>query len=259
MKEPKQYALITGATSGIGYSLAKVFAKNGHSLILVGRNKEKLQAVKEELEVKFKLIGEGDIVLIEEDLSCEVAALHVYQKVKTLNLKVTYLINNAGIGYVGETLDAPKERILEMLHLNMNTLTLLTYDIAQDMKASGKGQILNIASTGAYHPGPYTAIYYATKAYVLSFSEALYDELKPYNIIVSSLCPGATKTQFAATAGRDNAGIAMSPDWVAKKAYDGFMKKQRVIVPGLRNKLFIKLPRNLLRKLVKRYQLKLKH
>lgn len=259
-----EYVLITGATSGIGYALAEVFAVKGHSLILVGRSAEKLEKTKEAMlemmkrsregKNQSKAIIENKIVLIIQDLSSQNAAKNIYEAVIKENLKVGILINNAGLGYAGAFWEASDEKIMELIALNMTQLTLLTKYFAEEMKQLGKGKILNVASTGAYHPGAYIAVYYATKAYVLSLSEALYEELKPYGVTISSLCPGATLTGFQKKSGREDTKLAMKPEFVAIKAYEGLLKNKRVIIPGLRNKLMVKIPRSMGTQLIKKYQ-----
>lgn len=246
--------LITGASSGIGLELAKVFARHQYNLIIACRSKEKMDILKQELEAKYKI----KVHVCKVDLSLEDSADFLYDEVQALGEKVEILVNNAGAGYVGEFAEAESNADLSMIGLNMTNLTLLTKYFAREMIKEGRGKILNVASTGAYHPGPYTAVYYATKAYVLSFSEALWVELKPYNITVSALCPGATKTNFAARAGKQDPAIAMSPQFMAEAAYKGLMKGKRVIVPGLRNKLFIKLPRKWAIHSIGKYQKRLK-
>ena len=246
--------LITGATSGIGYELSKIFYKEGYSLILVGRNAQKLE------EMKKQFIKEGknqEIVLICQDLNEVDAAKKIYEKVRQKELEVHILINNAGAGYVGEFLKEDEKQILQHIHLNMTSLTLLTRYFAEEMKKNKEGKILNVASTGSYHPGPYTAVYYATKAYVLSLSEALYEEMKDEGIHVASLCPGATKTNFAASAGRRDTSIAMSANYVAYEAFIGLKKNKKYIVPGLKNRIWIRFPKWLAVPFIKKYQISL--
>lgn len=247
--------VITGASSGIGLELAKVFACHNYNLIIAARSKEKMDILKQELEAKYSVKVHVCVV----DLTNENGAKMLYEEVKALGEEVEILVNNAGAGYVGEFTQELVERDLQIMQLNMTSLTLLTKYFARDMIKNQKGKILNVASTGAYHPGPYTAVYYATKAYVLSLSEALWVELKPYGITVSALCPGATKTNFASRAGKENPAIAMSPQFMAQAAYKGLMKKKRVIAPGLRNKSFIKLPRRWVINIIGKYQKGLKH
>lgn len=242
------WVLITGATSGIGYELAKIFVAKGHSIIVVGRNEDKLRLLKEGLTEKKR------VLTLCIDLSRAESALQVYQEIKKRKLTIDILINNAGIGCVGEFVETDEKRLVEMLHLNVMTLTELTKYIGLEMKEQGKGTILNVASTGAYHPGPYTAAYYATKAYVLSLSEALREELKPYGIKVCSLCPGATATSFAQSAGKKESGLAMSAQFVAEKAYKGVIKGKRVIIPGIGSRLLVLIPKRIAIKIIKKYQ-----
>lgn len=246
--------MITGATSGIGYELTKLFCKDGYSVILVGRNEKKLIETKEAME---KLNPSCEIHWICENLSKKQAALRIYEATREKGLQVDVLINNAGAGYAGEFIKEDEEKILEHIELNMTSLTLLTRYYSQEMKERGYGTILNVASTGSYHPGPYTSVYYACKSYVLSLSEALYEELKAYGIHVASLCPGATKTNFAASAGREDASIAMSAEFVAKCAYKGIQKRKRIIIPGWKNRFWICLPKKIAVPFIKNYQKKL--
>ena len=249
------YVMITGATSGIGLAIAKVFWEKGHDLILVGRDEAKFRQLETVLRAQKSDLR---LVIYRQDLSKQGAGRVLYSWVKESGFVVDILINNAGAGYVGEFCECSECKMVELMHLNMASLTELTYHFAKEMKARRSGKILNVASTGAYHPGAYTAVYYATKAYVLSLSEALYKEMKPYGVTVGSLCPGATATGFAKSAGREDAGFAMSPDFVAREAFKGIEKGQRVIVPGMQNKLLIKVPRSLAAYFVARYQQKLK-
>lgn len=250
----KENVLITGATSGIGYELAKIFAMNKYNLIISARNKKNLESIKSDFEKEYGV----DIKVFEKDLSKRNSAVELFNEVKAENLKVDILINNAGAGYVGEFLDEDIQKDEEIMELNMNSLTVLTKLFAKEMVGRKSGKILNVASTGSYHPGPYTAVYYATKAYVLSLTEALAVEFKPYNVQISALCPGATKTNFSKNAGKEDNPTAMEPSYVAEKAYKGLMKKRITIIPGLQYKAFIMLPRKLVTPLIGKYQKGLK-
>jgi short-subunit dehydrogenase len=233
--------LITGASSGIGYELAEVFASKKYNLVLVARSTEKLKEISERLSKRYII----NVFIISEDLTKDNAAETVYQKVKNNNIKVNILINNAGAGKVGffHQMDALED--YNMIQLNITSLTQLTKLFINEMMEQGRGKIMNVASTGSYSPGPFIATYYATKAYVLSLSEALYKELKPYNITVTTLCPGATKTNFTKNAGKNDAPGAMDASIVARYAYEGLMKNKKIIVPGLINKILIRLPKSL--------------
>lgn len=247
--------LITGATSGIGYELAKIFAKNRYNLILCARNKDKLEEIKENISDEYRV----DVHIFQKDLSKEQEARELYSEIINNDIIVDILINNAGAGYVGKFIDEEYDRDKNIMGLNMNAVTYLTKVFARQMVERNRGKILNVASTGSYHPGPYTAVYYATKAYVLSFTEALAEELKDYNITVSALCPGATKTNFSKNAGKKDNSNAMSPEFVAKKAYEGLMKNKLTIIPGFQYKLFVLLPRKLVTPFIGRYQRNLKN
>lgn len=257
-----KYVLITGATNGIGLELARVFAKKGYPLILVGRNGEKLKKTKNELEAimsskEGRLNAEKSsksIVTITQDLCKESAAKAIYDEVRQEQIEVEIVINNAGAGYAGEFEKASDEKIMSLIQLNISQLTLLCKFFGNEMKERGAGRILNVASTGAYHPGAYIAVYYATKTYVLSLSEALYEEFKSFGVTVSCLCPGATLTGFQNASGREDTKLAMKPEFVALKAYEGLMANKKIIVPGLRNKFMVRIPKLIAVPIIKRYQ-----
>lgn len=245
--------LITGASSGIGYELSKVFAAHRYNLILVARKEEKLTRLAEVLTIEHQV----KVDIIAQDLSIIGAAKTVFNTIAERNLQVDILVNNAGTGKVGLFHEMEVENDLEMLQLNIISLTEMTKLFSREMVKRKKGKILNVASTGSFAPGPFTAVYYATKAYVLSFSEALYQELKPYQISVTALCPGATRTNFSKNAGKKDVPGAMEPSEVAKFAYYGLMTNKRVMVPGVRNKLLVKLPKTLVSTLNFKMQKKL--
>lgn len=247
--------LITGATSGIGYELAKIFAENKYNLLLCARDKDKLIEIKEKFINEYRI----NVFIFSKDLSEDEDVKKLYTEVMKLGINVDILINNAGSGYVGEFINESYNRDKNIMHLNMNAVTYLTKMFANHMIKMNKGKILNVASTGSYHPGPYTAVYYATKAYVLSFTEALAEEMKDYNITISALCPGATKTNFSKKAGKKDNINSMSPKYVAEKAYKGLMKKRITIVPGIKYRLFILLPRKIVTPFIGRYQKGLKN
>lgn len=246
----RKTVLITGASSGIGYELTKVFADHNYNLVLVARNFKKLQ------ELSTELINEFDISvhIITKDLSMPNSPRQVFDEIKKLSISIDVLVNNAGLGKVGLFHELDNNDDLEMIGLNITSLTELTKLFSREMVKRKEGKILNIASTGSYHPGPFTAVYYATKAYVLSFSEAISKELEPFNITVTTVCPGATKTNFAKTAGKRDTKGAMSPNKVAKIAFKALENNNRVVVPGLLNKFFVKLPRSLVIGMIGKYQ-----
>lgn len=236
---PNDYTLITGASGGIGLELARVFASRGHHLILVARSTEKLNALKAELEKQYSIRAE----VITKDLSRPDAARELFSETQAKNLNVSILINNAGFGIYGPFSETDLSKELEMLRLNILSLTELTKFFLAPMKQINSGKILNVASTAAFQPGPLMAAYYASKAYVLSFSEALDDELRNTGVSVSTLCPGPTDSDFQSRAAISQdislfkASRVMSPDRVARAAYGGLMKRKRVILPGITNKI----------------------
>lgn len=248
--EKTNNVLITGASSGIGYELAKVFAKNKYNLILISRSKDKLEQLADALKKKYNI----NVYVIAKDLSKTSSAKEIFDEVKAQSIQVDILVNNAGAGTAGLFHEEELEVDLNMIQLNITSLTELTKLFSREMIENKEGKILNVASTGSYHPGPFTAVYYASKAYVLSFSEAIAEELKPYNITVTALCPGATKTNFARTAGKEDTKWAMNPSKVAGIAYKGLMAKKRVVIPGIMNKVFVKLPRSIMIGFIGRYQ-----
>lgn len=237
----KRKVLITGASSGIGKAMAQEFAKRGDSLFLTGRNEEALGELQKKLQKKYHI----QIYTMVVDLEEKNGVQRLYEESRKKMGDVDILVNNAGFGYVGEFLSCKKKVMEGMLRVNMEAVTELSFLFGEDMKKRGQGAILNVASTGSYHPGPYTAVYYATKAYVLSLSEALAKEWKNYGITVSAVCPGATKTKFSMRAGRKENPLAMSAEYVAKKAVKGLEKRKTVIIPGIFYRFFVKIPRKI--------------
>ncbi|MCD3245753.1 SDR family oxidoreductase [Clostridium botulinum C] len=235
IKDNKKTVLITGASSGIGYELSKVFAKNGYNLILVARSIEKLNKLSNEIIEKFNV----KVKIIQKDLTLISSAEEVFNEVNNENIQVDILINNAGAGVCGEFHKIDYRKDIEIIQLNIASVTILTKLFSKEMIKNAYGKILNVASTGAYQPGPYIAVYYATKAYVLSFSEALRNELSEYGITVSTLCPGSTRTGFSKSAGKAEIKVAMDAKYVAISAYNGLMKSKRIIIPGINNKVAI--------------------
>ncbi len=230
----RKKVLITGATSGIGYEFAKNFMSDDFELILVGRNLEKLEELKKLAEKKCV-----SAFIISFDLSRIEELEDLYSIIKNKCGTVDILINNAGIGFNGEFSDIPWEKHLEVLNLNIVSLTKLTKLFLEDMILKGEGKILNVASTGAYQPGPLIGVYYASKAYVLSFSESLREEVKDNGIQVTTLCPGATKTNFSKRAGKGDLDVAMSAEKVAKIGYNALMKNKGICIPGIMNKVLV--------------------
>lgn len=229
-------ALITGASSGIGLELAKIMAQNGHDLILVSRNKVKLEEIARGLEKQHSV----KVKVHPFDLAQPRSGEGLFDSLRPLNEQIEIVVNNAGFGDSGPMIEQNLSRLEEMMTLNMTSLTELCRLYGKVMATRRHGTILNVASTAAFQPGPFMAVYYATKAYVLSFSEALRVELNPFNVQVSTLCPGPTYTEFqnhARVADKRlfNSGLTMKPDQVARLAYLGLQKDQGLIVTGFAN------------------------
>ncbi len=234
-------AVITGASDGIGAALARVFAANGHELALVARRGERLEALADEIAAD----GVVRPLPIELDVTTEGAADALSARLAEAGAAPQFLVNNAGFGLMGRAIDLDAAEQLAMLDLNTRALTALTLRFLPSIVAA-KGGVLNVASVAAFMPGPGFAVYYATKAYVRSLSEALSQELKPLGVKVACLCPGPVETGFQARAGFDFSGMmgAMKPAMlpaaeVARQGYEGLMAGKRVIVPGLVNRMFV--------------------
>ena len=241
---------ITGASSGIGYAMAMEFAKHGYYLVLTGRDRMAL----DDLEKKIRKRYQVKVWIMIEDLAEKTGAKSLYQQIREKNIEIDVLVNNAGIGYGGTFLEQPLEKDEDIIMVNMYSVTALTKLFGEDMKNRRRGKILQVASTGAFHPGPYTTVYYAAKAYVLSFSRALRRELKQYNIQVSVLCPGAVATNFSKRAGKKENPIAMKPEYVAKEAYKGLKKGKELIIPKWYYRLLVKIPPFLAVRLLEKQQ-----
>lgn len=245
-------ALITGASSGIGLELARVFAREGYALVLVARNRKRLEEIAAELKP-------APVKVIAKDLSLPGAAEDVQREVP----KVDVLVNNAGFSVFGKFADLPLAEELNIMQLNMTALVILTRLYVPGMIAAGSGKILNVASTAAFQPGPLMAIYYATKAFVLSFSEAIANELEGTGVTVTALCPGPTATGFQERAKMENSGLVkgkrmMDARTVAEVGYRALLRGKPVVIPGLRNKLLAQSirvsPRSMVTKIVRKMQ-----
>lgn len=230
-------ALITGASGGIGYELARVFAKEGWELILVARGISKMNALAEQLTKSHGV----SVIVIEKDLSMAASSQELFQETQSRGLHVDALVNNAGFGSFGPFSGSDIKTNTDMLELNIVTLTKLTKLYLGPMLQNKKGWILNVASTAAFQPGPLMAVYYASKAYVLSFSEALANEVKDAGISVTALCPGATETGFRDAAQMGQSKLfkkrVMLADRVAQEGYRGMVKRKVVVIPGLKNNI----------------------
>lgn len=234
--------LITGATGGIGFALAKKFAQEGYRLILVSSCQKHLADAQAKL---LPFTRQKPIYSICQDLSRKNAAEAVYQKTARHGITIDILVNNAGFGIVGEAGSADPQKEEAMLWLQIQTTTRLCELFLKDMYQRGNGKILNVSSVGAFQPGPYTAAYYASKAYIASYSRAIRFEAASGGVSVCTLYPGTTRTGFFEKAGSKTPFWAMSPDRVAKIAYSGLMKNQEVIIPGILNRTMRLIPANL--------------
>ena len=219
-------ALITGASSGIGYQMAKYLSELGHDLILVSRDKQKLQKMQEELK--------GEIKIIVADLSDASKVKEVYVLCKNENIDI--LINNAGFGDCGNFDETDLTKEMEMLDLNIKAVHILTKLFLRDMKKKDSGYILNVASSAAFLPGPLMATYYSTKAYVLRLTTSLYEELRrdKSKVVVSCLCPGPVDTNFNKVANVKFSVKPLNSDFVAKYAIDEMFNKRLIIIPGFK-------------------------
>jgi len=234
----KRYALVTGATSGIGYELARLFAGDGYNLIIVARTRLDL----EKAATEFSQYG-VDVITITKDLFQPQAAFELYNEVKSKGLIVDVLVNDAGQGQYGLFVESDINRLLDIIQLNISSLTVLTHLFLKDMVARNEGKILQLASIASELPGPWQAVYHATKAYVLSFTEALINELKDSAVSMTALQPGATDTDFFNKAEMQDSKITDSklsdPAKVAKDGYEALMKGDDKIVSGFKNKAMV--------------------
>lgn len=236
MNDAAGVTLITGASGGIGADLARVFARHGHRLALAARGGERMQALADEIAAT----GAPRPMIVEADLAQTGAADRIGEEMERHGAHVTTLVNNAGFGLIGRAGDLERMEQLRMIDLNVRALTDLSLAFLPSIRAS-RGGLLNVASTAAFYAGPGMAVYYATKAFVLSFTQALAHEMKEEGVRVSALCPGPTKTEFFARAGVSKSPFGLMPMAssmaVAEAGYAGFMKGRTVIVPGVFNKL----------------------
>ncbi len=252
-------ALITGASNGIGLELARIHASKGDDLVLVARNKARLDELKAELEQQYKVT----VYSIDKDLSLPNAAQEVYNATQKQNIQIDYLINNAGFGDFGMFTETDWNKELQMINLNITTLTQFTKLYLKEMAKRGSGKIMNVASTAAFQSGPTMAVYYATKAYVLSFSEAIANEVSEKGVTVTTLCPGATESGFQAAAAMEESALVKGKKLptskeVAEYGYKAMMKGKTVAIHGLMNYIMANsirfLPRALVVKVTRKIQ-----
>lgn len=232
------YTLITGASGGIGYEFASVFAKNQHNLILVARNQDKLQQIKTEFESKYGI----SVIVFSIDLSKRDAADELHEKTKKAGYQINNLINNAGFGDWAVFLDSNWDKQYEMVQLNITALMQMTYLYGNDMRKNGIGHILNLSSVAAFSAGPYMSIYYATKGYVLSFSQSVSEELRGTGVKVTAYCPGPTSTGFEKAAEMKKSKMftfmkPAIPKEVAEYGYKKMMQGKAVVYHGFFTKM----------------------
>ena len=252
-------ALVTGASSGIGLELATLLARSRHDLVVVARNRDRLEAVAGGLREEFGVA----VTVLAKDLAGPAAPAGIAGELSASGTVVDILVNNAGLGVYGPFAKTPIEKELETIQLNVAALTHLTKLFLPGMLERRRGRILNVASTAAFQPGPLMAVYYATKAYVLSFSEALTNETAGTGVTVTTLCPGPTLTDFQRRAGFGNVPLLKSPLVMsaadaARAGYEGMMRGRRLVIPGAINKTLVQAlrvtPRRLVTAIARRLQ-----
>jgi len=244
-------ALITGASSGIGLELASVAARDRHDLVLLARNRERLESIGHGLAEEYGV----RTTILAKDLRERSAPSEIGRDLAERGIAVDVLVNNAGFGIYGFFAETPLDRELEMIQVNIAALTHLTKVFLPGMLERRAGRILNVASTAAFQPGPIMAVYYATKAYVLSFSEALANETAGTGVTVTALCPGTTRTEFQQRAGIRQiplmrAGLVSAATDVAREGWEAMKRGKRVVVPGLASRVLVQAERITPRRLV---------
>lgn len=244
-------ALITGATSGIGLGFTHQLAREKFNLILVSRSQDKLEKLTQQIKEKYSV----HVEYIVCDLSSQHEVENICRKIETLQIDL--LINNAGVGKAEMFIESSRTKNREMMNLNMYSVTQLCQATVVQMKKNKSGQIINVASMAGFQAGPYMAIYYATKAYVISFSEALYEEVKPLGISITALCPGPVDTGFQQAASYVEAKtlLNLSVESVVLSGLDAVRNQKAVAIPGVLNSVLIQinriLPRSFMRLIIK--------
>ncbi len=252
MTNNRRVSLIAGASSGIGKSLAENFAQAGYDVILAARSVAKMEAQAADLQQRFGITA----TVIASDLESGAGAAQLHAEIKSRGLTLSALANNAGYGTYGEFIDSPLETQLAMMQINMTSVVALTNLFLPDL-LSTKGKIINTASTAAFQPGPYMAVYYATKSFILSFSEALAAELAETGVTVTALCPGPTASGFQDKAQMNHSAMVKgkklpTSEEIARKGFRAMQRGRRVYIPGFKNWLLAQLPRFSPRSLVTR-------
>ncbi|MCA6079077.1 SDR family NAD(P)-dependent oxidoreductase [Fulvivirga sedimenti] len=239
----KEFTLITGASSGIGLEIARYMASKNHDVILVARRRTNLEKLQKEIKDRYQT----DVKVYDRDLSNPAVAVELFNEIRNEGINVSMLVNNAGFGDYGEFKDLPMDRSLDMISVNISSLVALSRLFLEDAVTLNRGRILNVASILSFFPFPNYAVYAATKAFVLSFSESLRAELSETGISVSALCPGPTDTEFTTEEmlkSNSYKGFKqMDAAEVARQGVDGMMKGKDIIIPGLMNKIITQTPR----------------
>jgi short-subunit dehydrogenase len=233
----KDWVLITGASQGIGYEFAKLFAADGYPLVLLARDEARLKQIADEISARYAV----KIKVLPRDLSLPDTAVGIFDELQREQIHVGILVNNAGFGFQGAFIDLDWRKQSALVQVNITALAQLTHLFVKPMLARREGRILNVASTAAFMPGPFMAMYYASKAFVQSFSLALAEELAGSGVTVTAVCPGLTRSQFQARAGlkRTEGFPMMEADQVARIGYHGLMRGKRLVVTGWLNRLVV--------------------
>ena len=255
MKMADETALITGASSGIGLELARLFAADDSNLVLVARREDRLRALADELKSEFG----ADVFILPKDLSEKNAPKEIFDALQKENIQIDVVVNNAGFGTRGAVAEIDTDTQIDMIQVNVVALTHLTRLFLPGIIERGRGGILNVGSLAGFQPGPNLAVYYATKAYVLSFTEALSEEIKNPDIKITCLAPGPVRTEFGSKSDLDDSLLfklsLMDAEPVVKAGYEGFRKGKVIVLPGIKQKIIPFLlrftPRFLVRKIVK--------
>ena len=251
-------ALITGASSGIGLELAHLFARDGYRLVLLARNRNTLRQIGDDLQARYSIT----VRIAPKDLAHPASPDELYQELQEAGILLDVLVNNAGFGLAGPFAETNWTQEAEMMQVNVVAATHLTKLFLPQIRAR-QGKVLNVASTAAFQPGPFMAVYYATKAYLLSFSEALAEELDGSGVTVTCLCPGPVKTNFQKRAYLEGTGMMNSPlmvdvQEVARVGYEGMNRGTRLVIPGWKNRVGIQMlrlsPRAAVTKIVRKMQ-----
>lgn len=251
-------ALITGASSGIGLELAHLFARDGYRLVLLARNRNTLRQIGDDLQERYSVT----VRIAPKDLAHPATPDELYQELQEAGVVLDVLVNNAGFGLSGAFQSTDWNIEAEMMQVNIVAATHLTKLFLPQIRAR-EGKLLNVASTAAFQPGPFMSVYYASKAYILSFSEALAEELEGSGVTVTCLCPGPVKTNFQRRAYLQGTAMANSPllvdvREVARLGFEGMMRGKRLVIPGWKNRMGVELlrisPRAVVTKVVRRLQ-----